>query len=216
MVPPSVSHADAATLLDTEDNDPATQALELAATRAELSRLQRSDEELQRAVRLRDGWLQGIRAELKASEDACATTQAQLHEAHARIRELGELVATLKIDLEALRAAEPTSGEFVTPIDLDPEHPPSLQPLGHDGPAVVLDRKVMTVGRTDESDICVPSALVSRDHARLLVSANAVTLVDVGSVNGCFVNQRQVKKEVLREGDVLRIADYAFRLTMHS
>jgi ABC transport system ATP-binding/permease protein len=62
--------------------------------------------------------------------------------------------------------------------------------------------------------LCVPSPLVSRDHARILVSSNTVTVVDVGSVNGCFVNHRQVKKQVLREGDVLRFADRAYKLTL--
>jgi pSer/pThr/pTyr-binding forkhead associated (FHA) protein len=75
---------------------------------------------------------------------------------------------------------------------------------------------VLTVGRTAESDFCVPSTLVSRDHARILVSTNSVTLVDVGSVNGCFVNQRQVKKQVLRDGDVLRFADRAYRLSLNA
>jgi pSer/pThr/pTyr-binding forkhead associated (FHA) protein len=87
-----------------------------------------------------------------------------------------------------------------------------LEPIDHDGTMIKLDRKVLTVGRTSESDLCVPSPLVSRDHARILVSSNAVTVVDVGSVNGCFVNQRQVKKQVLRDGDVVRFADRAYRL----
>ena len=202
------------TSVDTDANDPATQALTLAATRAEVSRLARAEEELQRAIRLRDGWLNTARSELKAGEDERRRLELQLKEAQQQSKELSELVASLRIDLDALRAAEPHSGEYVTPVELDPEHPPQLEPLGHDGPMVVLDRKVVTVGRTSESDMCVPSPLVSRDHARLLVSGNTVTLVDVGSVNGCFVNHRQVKKQVLREGDVLRIADRAFRVCL--
>ena len=196
------------------NDDPAAQALALAATRAEVSRLTRAEEELQRAVRLRDGWLNTARAELKATEDERRDLESQLQDAQRQIQEMSELIATLRIDLDALRAAEPISGQYESPTELDPDHPPRLEPVGHDGPAMVLDRKVITVGRTSESDLCVPSPLVSRDHARLLVSGNSVTLVDVGSVNGCFVNQRQVKKQVLREGDVLRIADRAFRVSL--
>lgn len=195
-------------------DDPAAQALALAVTRSEVTRLTRAQEELQRAVRLRDGWLNTARAELKAEEEQRRTLEVRLQEAQQQIKEMSELVATLKIDLDALRAAEPSSGEYETPAEFDPEHPPRLEPLGHDGAPVLLDRKVITVGRTSDSDMCVPSPLVSRDHARLLVSGNSVTLVDVGSVNGCFVNQRQVKKHVLREGDVLRIADRAFRVNL--
>ncbi|MET0657629.1 MAG: FHA domain-containing protein [Steroidobacteraceae bacterium] len=196
------------------NDDPAVQALALAATRAEVSRLTRAEEELQRAVRLRDGWLNTARAELKAAEDERRDLKSQLQGAQRQMQEMSELIATLRIDLDALRATEPASGQYEPPVEFDPEHPPRLEPVGHDGPVVVLDRKVITVGRTSESDLCVPSPLVSRDHARLLVSGNSVTLVDVGSVNGCFVNQRQVKKQILREGDVLRIADRAFRVSL--
>ncbi|MET0984232.1 MAG: FHA domain-containing protein [Steroidobacteraceae bacterium] len=196
------------------NDDPAVQALALAATRAEVSRLTRAEEELQRAVRLRDGWLNTARAELKAAEDERRTLESQLRDAQHQMQEMSELIARLRIDLDALRAAEPASGQYEPPTEFDPDHPPRLEPVGHDGPAVLLDRKVITVGRTSDSDLCVPSPLVSRDHARLLVSGNSVTLVDVGSVNGCFVNHRQVKKQVLREGDVLRIADRAFRVSL--
>ena len=195
-------------------DDPATQALELAATRAEVKRLTRAEEELQRAVRLRDGWLQNAREEMAAAESERRSLEQQLEAAQRQINELQDLVSTLRLDLEALRATEPSSGEYEAQAAFDPAHPPRLEPVDHPGPAITLESKVITVGRTSESDLCVPSPLVSRDHARILVSSNTVTIVDVGSVNGCFVNHRQVKKQVLREGDVLRFADRAYRLML--
>lgn len=195
-------------------DDPAALALALAATRAEVARLQRELDDSHRAIRLRDGWLKTAQSELKASEEERRALAAALQDAQQRIDDMSKIITTLQIDLDALRATEPFSGEYQQPVEIDPENPPRLEPLGHDGPVVILDRKVLTVGRTAECDVCVPSPLVSRDHARLLVSGNAVTIVDVGSVNGCFVNQRQVKKQVLRDGDVLRIADRAFRVSL--
>lgn len=199
---------------DAQSDDPATQALELAATRAEVKRLVRAEEELQRAVRLRDGWLANVREELGAAEAERRNLEQQLEAAQRQINELQDLVSTLRLDLEALRAGEPSSGQYESPTPFDPAHPPRLEPVDHAGPAMTLDRKVITVGRTGDSDLCVPSQLVSRDHARILVSSNTVTVVDVGSVNGCFVNHRQVKKQLLREGDVLRFADRAYKLTL--
>lgn len=74
----------------------------------------------------------------------------------------------------------------------------------------------ITVRRTSESDLWVPRAAREPRSRPPAGESNAVTLVDVDvdSVNGCFVNQRQVKKQVLREGDILRIADRASRVSL--
>jgi pSer/pThr/pTyr-binding forkhead associated (FHA) protein len=77
---------------------------------------------------------------------------------------------------------------------------------------IVLNRKTMTIGRTSDNDICIPSKLVSRNHARLLVGPNAVILEDAGSTNGCFVNEVQVKQQLMRDGDVLSVGDLKYRL----
>ena len=74
----------------------------------------------------------------------------------------------------------------------------------------------MTIGRTEENDICIPSKLISRHHARLLIGPNAVIVEDTGSTNGCFVNERQIKQQLMRDGDVLSIGDLRFRLSTRS
>jgi pSer/pThr/pTyr-binding forkhead associated (FHA) protein len=86
-----------------------------------------------------------------------------------------------------------------------------LIPLNHDGEAVLLSRDIITIGRTRGNDICIASRAVSRDHARLLMSPRSVTIVDMNSANGCFVNDQPVKKQKLRDGDVLRIGDRSYR-----
>ena len=65
--------------------------------------------------------------------------------------------------------------------------------------------------RTRDHDICIPSRAISRDHARLVVSARSVTVIDMHSANGCFVNDEPVKRHKLRESDVLRIGDRSYR-----
>lgn len=86
-----------------------------------------------------------------------------------------------------------------------------LMPLDHVGTAVMLAREIMTIGRTRGNDICIPSGGVSRDHARLLVTPRSVTIVDMNSANGCFVNDEPISKHRLRDGDVLRIGDRSYR-----
>ena len=91
-----------------------------------------------------------------------------------------------------------------------------LEPINHEGDPILLNRRVMTIGRTNDNDIFIPSKMISRHHARLLVGPNAVIVEDAGSTNGCFVNDQQIKQHVLREGDILSIGDLKFRLSVRA
>ena len=67
-----------------------------------------------------------------------------------------------------------------------------------------------TIGRQEECDIAVPEdPSVSRVHAVLERIGNEWTLVDDGSSrNGSFVNGQRVHgRQLLRDGDLLRIGD---------
>jgi len=88
---------------------------------------------------------------------------------------------------------------------------PLLIPVDRPDSPVALSRDIVTIGRTSKSDICIRSSAVSRDHARLLVAAGSVTLVNMSSTNGCFVNDERVTKQRLQDGDVVRIGDRSFR-----
>ena len=90
-----------------------------------------------------------------------------------------------------------------------------LVPEDQGSHAIVLNRDIITIGRTQQNDICIPSYAVSRDHARLLVSAKCVTLFDMNSANGCFVNDEPIKRQKLRDGDRVRIGDRYFQFVDH-
>ena len=75
-----------------------------------------------------------------------------------------------------------------------------------------------TIGRKSDSDIAIPDESASRLHAELHydAEANVVTLRDLESTNGTFVNrERLTQPRVLRAGDQMRIgqhiASVAFR-----
>jgi hypothetical protein len=90
-----------------------------------------------------------------------------------------------------------------------------LIPERQDGQVIFLNRDIITIGRTRQNDICIPTHTVSRDHARLLVGASGATLFDMGSANGCFVNDEPIKRHKLRDGDRVRIGDRAYRFADH-
>jgi sigma-B regulation protein RsbU (phosphoserine phosphatase) len=70
----------------------------------------------------------------------------------------------------------------------------------------VLRDGAQTVGRSSESDIPLGHSSVSRHHARLIVDGARVTVVDLGSRNGTFVDGRAVSGEA----DVPSGAEIAF------
>jgi pSer/pThr/pTyr-binding forkhead associated (FHA) protein len=200
------------------------QALEIAANRAQIARQERAQEELQRALRLRDGWLEESRNEIRALKEERKNIAAQLAEARTALQQMSNKVAQQATQIASLEADAAERMGMTAFAEDGPQtrraqpdevlplaKPTKLVPLDDDSTPIVLNRRVMTVGRTRESDICVPSALVSRDHARMLVSEGSVVMFDVGSINGCFIDDQLVRRQVLRDGDVVRFADRRYR-----
>jgi len=71
----------------------------------------------------------------------------------------------------------------------------------------------MTLGRATGCAISFDDTFVSQLHARLHRDAGAVTVEDLGSTNGTFVNEAPVTAAVaLRPGDRLRIGDTTLEL----
>jgi pSer/pThr/pTyr-binding forkhead associated (FHA) protein len=63
-----------------------------------------------------------------------------------------------------------------------------------------------TVGRTVHADFVVDAPLVSRVHCRLTTDAEGcLTVEDLESTNGTFVNGRRVRQAALVPGDRLRL-----------
>ncbi|HSP35786.1 MAG TPA: FHA domain-containing protein, partial [Thermoanaerobaculia bacterium] len=62
------------------------------------------------------------------------------------------------------------------------------------------------IGRGPDAAIPVFGSATSRQHARLVVSGHVVTLQDLGSRNGTYVNGRRVEGTIdLHPGDEIRI-----------
>ena len=68
-----------------------------------------------------------------------------------------------------------------------------------------LPEKPIAIGRDAANDIVVDDEPVSKRHARLTFSNNEMTLWDVGSKNGTFVNSERVTNRKLHPGDVVAV-----------
>lgn len=73
---------------------------------------------------------------------------------------------------------------------------PEDSPTIHD-----LTEERITVGRLSDNTIQLDDGSVSSHHGELLVQDGAVTVKDLGSTNGTFVNGEQVAEASLNDGD---------------
>lgn len=69
------------------------------------------------------------------------------------------------------------------------------------GHKVALRPGRLEVGREPTCDIMLVSDLVSRNHARFVVGDEQALLVDLGSTNGTYVNDRRIRDRILVDGD---------------
>lgn len=63
----------------------------------------------------------------------------------------------------------------------------------------------LTIGRGPENAVVLDLDNVSRRHARVAQSGDVFEVEDLGSTNGTYVNDREVQREVLRNGDLIKI-----------
>jgi hypothetical protein len=82
---------------------------------------------------------------------------------------------------------------------------------GDGGPRViVLEGMEMVIGRGPEAQVRLTSKRASRQHAFLRLHNTDCMLYDNDSHNGVFLNGVRVYSAVLRDGDVIQVADSIF------
>ncbi|NOJ97175.1 FHA domain-containing protein [Corallococcus coralloides] len=85
---------------------------------------------------------------------------------------------------------------------------------GASGKEVVLDDSIITLGRDKTCQVVLPQQAVSRNHARIIQEGTLYFLEDLGSAYGTKINGKSLpkgEKELLRNGDVIAIAQYDVR-----
>lgn len=87
---------------------------------------------------------------------------------------------------------------------------------GPDAPAEIpVKPGETTIGRQPGSDLQLSDPIVSRNHARLVRSAEGCVLIDLGSANGTYLNDQKLQPEVptpCEPGDLIRIGPYSLHL----
>ncbi len=141
---------------------------------------------------------------------------------------------SFKLDRVVQQLPRSTPGEInVEPGDLDawqetmgpgpitppplPERPGGLCVICNGemaGRSFLLDRPVLTVGRTAESDVLIHDASISSQHAQFLRQASGDYVQDLTSPNGTQVNgEPLLAPRVLQKGDIISLGNIRLEYT---
>lgn len=89
--------------------------------------------------------------------------------------------------------------------------------LQADGPVqtVSVNAAVFTVGRRPERHLPLQCNSVSKHHADLVATPNALFVRDLGSTNGTYVNGKLIAEDTpVASGDTIQFAELEFRVSM--
>ena len=75
-----------------------------------------------------------------------------------------------------------------------------------------LHQAVTSAGRDPGSDIFLDDVTVSRRHAEFLSERGELQVVDIGSLNGVYVNGQPIDSAVLTNGDEIQMGKFRLLL----
>ena len=79
------------------------------------------------------------------------------------------------------------------------------------GQRYIIDQPVISLGRDESNDIVLADENVSRHHAEITVGTDEVMLIDQDSTNGSRVNDDEVRRAVLANGDLIQIGSFILK-----
>lgn len=74
-----------------------------------------------------------------------------------------------------------------------------------------LDKETMSIGRKSDNDIHLDNLAVSSHHAKILTILNDSFIEDLNSTNGTYLNGSLVKKNVLADGDIIKVGKHELK-----
>lgn len=73
-----------------------------------------------------------------------------------------------------------------------------------------LGEGMTLIGRQEDCDLRIPLGEISRRHAQIIIHEGTVTLRDLGSSNGTYVNNQRITEQELNPGDHVVLGPVVF------
>lgn len=109
-------------------------------------------------------------------------------------------------------AATVTMADMSTPTTVG-----FLEERENDNARHLIASDVFRIGRHSENDLTLHDPSISRHHAEIVRRRDgSFAISDLESMNGVFVNNRQHRKTILRDGDLVELGDVPLRFILHT
>jgi len=106
---------------------------------------------------------------------------------------------------------EKTRISIPAPLQTGPKNSSLVQIYGPNlGQRYIIDQPKISLGRDESNDIVLADENVSRHHAEIIMG-DEITLVDQESTNGSRVNDDEIRKAVLANGDLIQIGSFILK-----
>jgi pimeloyl-ACP methyl ester carboxylesterase len=92
-----------------------------------------------------------------------------------------------------------------SPMTRDTETPCLVIHKGDQTWDAQLTKERMTIGRSEDNDICIPDTFVSRHHATIERRGLSYVIREAQSQNGVWLGRQRVQEHTLSDGDVLSL-----------
>ena len=79
---------------------------------------------------------------------------------------------------------------------------------------LAITKKTTIFGRNSECDYQIPLAEISRRHCQITLKNDKLTVRDLGSSNGTYVNNKRVQEEELHPTDTLTLGPVVFTVVI--
>lgn len=200
---------------ETLNEELASELLESRGYRSELETMLTRTEELKQSV------VEALEHENAALKADLATLQDKLERKDEAVNCLLAELAKKTQQLESIGQAEGSTGDIDEKKSerFDTRAAPEKDRLSRvligsvEGQELrfPLFKHRLTIGRTEQNDIQLNAAYISRRHAVIVTDGDRTRVIDWGSKNGVYVNATRVTEHFLKNGDVLAIGTAKFR-----
>jgi hypothetical protein len=129
-------------------------------------------------------------------------------------------VVLIALGIWYFRKTQRPPAAAATMADMSPPAPTSvgfLEERENDNARHLIASDVFRIGRHSENDLILHDPSISRHHAEIVRRRDgSFAITDLESMNGVFVNNRQHRKTILRDGDMVELGDVPLRFILHT